>query len=65
MTSEQMDLITRKDAAALVGVSKRTLDRWLADGRLAKYVDGRGFVWVDADELRRLTTPRPVTAAVR
>jgi len=60
-----MNLISRDSAAALAGVSVRTVDRWLARGLLTKYVDGRGFVSVDADELTRLLSPQPVTAAVR
>lgn len=65
MTDQTKNLITRNRAATRVGVSVRTIDRWLADGRLTKYVDGRGFVSVDADELIRLTAPQPVTVAVR
>lgn len=65
MTDQTRNLITRGRAAALAGVSVRTIDRWLADGRLTKYVDGRGAVSVDADELTRLITPQPMTAAVR
>jgi predicted site-specific integrase-resolvase len=65
MTDTNRKMITRAAAARRAGVSVRTVDRWLASGGLIKYVDGRGRITVDEDEVDRLLTPRPADAAVR
>ena len=58
MSQTPPNLIRRSDASRDFGISPSTLTRWLASGRIAKYADGRGGVYVDADEIRDLLTPR-------
>lgn len=64
-THDQIEWITRDEARVIAGVSQRTIDSMLADGRLTKNKDGMGRVWIDAAELRSQLTPRPAGAAVR
>lgn len=67
MTSNQTweTLLSRRQAHEKTGVPMRTLDHWLANGRLTKYVDGRRRVGIDPDELDRVLTPKAPEAAVR
>jgi excisionase family DNA binding protein len=49
------------DAAREVGVSRRTLNRWIAEGKLRVYrVPGDRFRMVDMDEIKELRKPRPI-----
>lgn len=48
-------------AAELAGVSEATVRRWVREGRLNRYDDGLGRMWLDRDEVLRLV--RPVTGA--
>jgi excisionase family DNA binding protein len=49
------------DAAQEVGVSRRTLNRWIADGLLRVYrVPGDRRRMVDLDEIEKLRQPRPI-----
>jgi hypothetical protein len=49
------------DAAAQSGVSRRTLNRWIADGRLRVYSRaGDRKRYVDIDEIRKLQQLEPV-----
>lgn len=65
MTHTPTSLITRIEAAHRAGVSPRTIDRWIRQERLIKYVDAQGHVSVDEFALLRLITPVPVRAAVQ
>jgi len=58
-------LITRREAADRASVGLRTVDRWLAEGRLTRHKDGLGRVTISPLELDELTTPRPVSATGR
>lgn len=58
--TQPTEWITKREAAARAGVIVRTIDNWLAAGRLTKHRDGVGHVRIDAAELTRLITPRPV-----
>ncbi len=54
-------LRTLDEAARLVGVGRRTLDRLVADGKLTAYkVIGDRRHYVDLDAVERLRKPRPV-----
>ena len=54
-----MKLISIPAAAVAASVSTRTIERWLAEGRLTRYErPGRIRVLVDATELRELVRPR-------
>lgn len=55
--------ITRRQAAERSGAGMRTIDGWLASGKLAKYTDGLGRVRIDAAELDELLRPRPVVVS--
>jgi excisionase family DNA binding protein len=44
-------LLTREQAAAMVGIHPRTLDRWIERGRV-RIIDLRGTVRVPASEAR-------------
>lgn len=57
-------LITKREAADRAGVIIRTVNNWLALGKLTKHVNGLGQVRIDADELDRLLRFQPVNAAV-
>jgi hypothetical protein len=55
------DLATLDHAARQLGVSRRTLARWLtASGVKAYTIAGDGRRYVDMDEPRRLREPKPV-----
>ena len=45
------DLITRNEAAALLRIGTRTLDRWRASGKLRSYSVGRSIRFERADVL--------------
>lgn len=45
--------VTRQDAAGTLGVSVRTIDRYVSEGRLAKY-KRLGRTLFDAEEVRVL-----------
>ena len=47
------------DAAARVGVSTKTVRRWIASGQLAGYRVGPRLLRVDPDEFDRMLTPIP------
>lgn len=55
------DFLTVPKAAARARVANGTVYRWLAEGKLTKYKDGTGRVWVDPAELDELTRIRPAT----
>ena len=57
------ELITLKEAAAIVGVEPITIRRWAAGGRLALYRFGPRSLRVDAQEVRALVEVVP-TASV-
>lgn len=50
--------ITRTAAASMLGVSTRTLARYLSDGKLTRYEDALGRVRLDEDEVIQASTPR-------
>ena len=54
------DLISLTEAAAEFGVHRTTLHRYIRAGRLQSYHRGLDHrTYLDRDELRHLTTPRP------
>lgn len=60
-----MTLVTREEAAEMVGCTPRTITRWADTGRLMKYLDVLGRVRFDqgaVSVLARAWTP-PRTAA--
>lgn len=54
--------ITRKEAAERAGVPVRTIDYWRRTRKITNYADGRGRVWVDAEEIDDLSEIKPVSA---
>jgi excisionase family DNA binding protein len=56
------DLLRPAGAATRAGVSVATIRRWITEGKLRKYQDERRRVWVDANELDRLSQPTPAPA---
>lgn len=52
------------DVAARVGVSTKTVRRWIATGHLAGYLMGPGLVRVDPDDLDRMLTLIPTARAL-
>lgn len=51
---------TLDEAANQVGISRRTLQRWISEGRVHSYtIAGDRRTWVDLDEVRKLRIPRP------
>jgi hypothetical protein len=54
--------ITRDQAAERAGVRVRTIDYWRNTGKVTNYKDGRGNVWLDADEIDDLTEIKKVSA---
>jgi excisionase family DNA binding protein len=48
------------EAAEITGVPRRTLQRWLEEGKLTPWtIEGDRRRFVDLDEIRRLREPRP------
>lgn len=60
MTQED-HTIRPAEAARLAGVSEATVRRWVREGRLNKYENGLGVMYVDRREVLHLITPVPVT----
>jgi excisionase family DNA binding protein len=49
------------DAAQQVGVSRRTLTRWISEGKLTAYrIAGDRRRYVDMDDIKRLREPEPL-----
>lgn len=48
--------ITRTQAAEIMGVSVRTVSRYLRDGVLTRYGTPRGKVWLDRREASAMNT---------
>lgn len=55
------DTLTKKQAATLAGVTPRTIQRWIADGRLRGYTMQVNRVAVSKRELQTLLTARAQT----
>ncbi len=52
---------TLEEAAALTGVPRRTLQRWMGEGDLTAYsVKGDTKRYLDINEINRLRTPQPI-----
>jgi excisionase family DNA binding protein len=52
---------TLDDAARQTGVSRRTLTRWISQGRLTAYtVAGDLHRYVDLDQIKKLREPKPI-----
>lgn len=47
-------LLTKDEAAARFSISRRTLERWIADGRLSTIKPSPGVVRIDAADVDRL-----------
>jgi len=50
------------NAAARVGVSTKTVRRWIASGQLAGYRVGARLLRVDPDDVDRMLTPIPTAS---
>jgi excisionase family DNA binding protein len=49
------------EAARQTGISRRTLNRWLSEGKLTPYrIAGDRRRFVDLDEVKRLRKPQPL-----
>lgn len=59
------DFLTVPQAAQRGRVANGTVYRWLAEGRLTKYKNGAGRVFVDPKELDELTEIKPVPTSDR
>jgi excisionase family DNA binding protein len=58
--------ITSLEAARQLGVSRRTLTRWITAGRVKAYgIAGHKRRYVDMDELRRLRELKPIESPKR
>ncbi|HEY3545051.1 MAG TPA: helix-turn-helix domain-containing protein [Propionicimonas sp.] len=57
------NMLTKNEAAQILGISRRTLERWVESGRLAVVKLSPGSVRVSPDEIARLTQA-PVTEEV-
>jgi excisionase family DNA binding protein len=57
--------VSLAEAQGILGVSNRTLRRWIAEGRLSAYRLGPRMIRLDGDELDRLARPIPSAAATR
>ena len=55
-------LLTVQESAALVGVSHKTVRRWISSGRLTAYKMGPRLVRIDAAELDGMLRPIPTAA---
>ncbi len=64
MTNTQKPKIplTRDQAATRAGVGTRTIDFWRRTGKVTNYKDGRGNVWVDAEEIDGLNEIKKIPA---
>ena len=51
------------NAAARVGVSTKTVRRWIASGQLAGYRVGARLLRVDPDDVDQMLTPIPTVAS--
>jgi excisionase family DNA binding protein len=52
---------TIEETARDIEVHRRTIDRWIADGKLKAYkIEGDRRHYVDADAVERLRKPKPV-----
>lgn len=57
---------TLDEAANQVGISRRTLQRWISERRIHSYtIAGDRRSWVDLDEVRKLRVPRPKARPLR
>ena len=56
--------ISKAEAARRAGRNKNTIDRWIREGKLTKYTDRLGHVYVNSDELDDVIIPvaQPVAA---
>jgi len=52
------------EAAARVGVSTKTVRRWIASGQLAGFRMGPRLLRVDPDDVDRMLTPIPTARAM-
>lgn len=59
-TKKHEIMISRKTARERLGCTMQTVDNYLNSGKLTRYKDGRGRVWIDPAEVDRLLTPVPV-----
>ena len=64
-TRDPAKWVKRTDAPAVAEVSQRKIDTMLSDGRLTKYKDGFGRIWIDREELVKLKTLRTPQTSVR
>lgn len=64
-TTKRDNLITRKIARERLGCTMQTVDNYLSSGKLTRYKDGLGRVWIDPDEVERLLTPVAVSSPNR
>lgn len=55
-------LITRNEAAERAGVRPRTIDYWRRHGKIKTYKNGRGQVFLDADEIDGMLVAKVVIA---
>jgi predicted site-specific integrase-resolvase len=60
MDANSGNWIRRHGAARRAGVTVRTIDNWRKEGKITTYLDETGRVWINADEIDKLTTPRAV-----
>jgi hypothetical protein len=58
-------MITRQQAADRLGRHIRSIDYYMNTGKLTKYRDGFGRVWIDPEELEQLITPVAVVSSDR
>lgn len=54
---EDQDYVTVAGAARRAGRSAPTVRRWLRDGKLRRYRDGTGRIWIKGSELDALIKP--------
>jgi len=56
--------LTRQEASKYMKVAPRTLDRWVAEGRVTRYhIDGIRSVRFHQDDLDAMHKPEPAVAA--
>ncbi len=51
-------LVTQETAAERLGLSKKTIRRWIAEGRITGYRVGPRYVRLDLDEVERSMVQR-------